>query len=473
MVAGFLLSADGGMAQSPPSGGTNSSPTYTPLASWSFLDRTNWTSDQGVAPVSFTNLGFSYLGDGSSLVVNTNVPAWLRFNVGETNGATNLTVKVGTVLFWFAPGWSSTNLGGTGPGEWGRLLEVGGYTPDSSYGLWSIYVDDVGEQIYFSTQTNDISSNLTTYVSAPITWHTNYFHQVALTYSATNTALYLDGALAASGAPLTVYPGLNVLTNGFYIGSDGNGENQARGLFSQLATYAVPLDANSIQQKFDAQFFLYLMNPNNRAMGQIYAGSNSVAALSQPSSSPSYFNVISGMGYLQYVGSDDCVTSGNVWLTNVTATAASQPMTVNFSIAGGMSGGLYDVFATPALASSLTGGIWTWLGQGWTCSRYTIPSLPVNGAVFFMLGTAQDTDGDGLTDAYEELVSHSDPEVVDTDGNGLPDGWQVLHFGGIGNNPMSDPDQDGLINLKEYRYGTRPTVSEGLAVWTAAVGNLP
>ena len=50
----------------------------------------------------------------------------------------------------------------------------------------------------------------------------------------------------------------------------------------------------------------------------------------------------------------------------------------------------------------------------------------------------------------------------------MPDGWQVLHFGRIGNNPMSDPDQDGLNNLKEYLYGTDPQVSEGFTVWTSA-----
>ena len=41
LVAGFLLGAGGGRAQSNP-----------PLNSWSFRDSTNWTSDSGQAPVS-------------------------------------------------------------------------------------------------------------------------------------------------------------------------------------------------------------------------------------------------------------------------------------------------------------------------------------------------------------------------------------------------------------------------------------
>ena len=335
IVAGFLSGLLPMVhASAPGFGGTNSGPTYTPLDSWSFNDHTNWTSDNGYAPISFTNLDFSHLGNGASLIVNSTNAAWLRFNVVETNGATNLTVDAGTVMFWFAPNWSSTNQGGTGPGEWGRLFEAGACTPDSSYGWWSIYVDDVGENIHFSTQTNDLSSKVITYVSAPIAWTTNYFHFVALTYSATNTALYLDGALATNGPPLTVYPGADVLTNGFYIGSDSNGVFQANGLFNNVVTYAVPLDAATIQQIFNQEYFYYMINPNNRAMAQISSANYPSSALSQPSSSPSSFNVISGMGYLQYLGGGDCVTSSNVWLTNVTATAASQPITFNFQYRG-------------------------------------------------------------------------------------------------------------------------------------------
>ena len=450
-------------------GGTNLSPIYYPLNAWSFRDKTNWTSDLGYAPASFTNLDSSYLGNGASLVVSTNVSAWLRYNVVETNGATNLTVQVGTVMFWFAPSWSSTNAGGTGSGVNGRLIEAGSYTPDASYGWWSIYVDDVGQQIYFSAQTNDFSSNVVTYLSAPISWTTNYFHAVALTYSATNTALYLDGTLATNGAPLTVYPGTNVLANGFFIGSDSNGLNQASGLFNSAVTYSVPLDSDTIQRTYNWQFGLYMMSPWNRAMFTFRPGGAGSNNLSQPSSSPSSFNVISGAGYLQYLGaSSDCVTSSNVWMTNVSASVVSQPITFDFSIAGGSSFLMYDVFATPALAAPLTNGVWTWLGQGGTCSHYSIPSLPTSGAVFFILGTAVDTDGDGLTDAYEKLVSHSNPNVPDTDGNGMPDGWQVLHFGGIGTNPNSDPDQDGLTNFKEYLYGTDPQITEGVAVWVGS-----
>ena len=458
IIAGFLLGATSGGAT-----------IYTPLNSWSFTERTNWTSDNGYAPVSFTNLDYSHLGNGASLVVNSTNAAWLQFNVAEPTGATNLTVDAGTVMFWFAPNWSGTNQGGTGAGEYGRLLEVGGYTLDSSFGWWSLYVDDVGNNIYFSAQTNDLSSNVVTYLSAPISWTTNYFHFIALTYSATNTALYLDGSLVTNGTALTVYPGADALAKGFFIGSDSNGVLQANGLFNSVATYRVPLDADTIRQIFKTQYTYYILSPWNMTMSQAASFGGSAANLPHPSSSPSYFNVISGAGYLQNLGaSANCFTSSNVWMTNVSASVVSQPITFNFDIAGGFYGSWYDVFAFPAVTSPITNAVW--MGQGATCNRYSLANLPTSGNIFFILGTPLDSDGDGLTDAYERLVSHSNPYVVDTDGAGMPDGWQALHFNGlIHNSPTGDPDQDGLTNLREYLYGTDPQVNEGIAVWVGAV----
>jgi hypothetical protein len=460
-VAGFLMAAGGAHAQA-------SWPTNGLLETWSFQDSTGWTSDHGHAPSAFNNLNSSNLGNGASLVVDSNLTAWLQYNVVETNGTTNFAADAGTVMFWFAPSWSSTNAGGIGPGGFARLFEAGGYMPDASVGWWSLYTDDTGNNLFFSAQPNDYSSNTVTYLSAPISWTTNFFHHIALAYSPTNTALYLDGALVTNGAGLTVYP--SALTNGFFVGSDATGNLQAHGLFNSLATYSLPLDANTISLIFQRQYMFYLMSPWNTAMSSSQSANAQGATLSQPNFSANYFNIVAGAGYLQYQGAGgSCFTSSNVWLTNVATTVASQPLTFNFDIAGGYPGAWYDLFAIPALGSGLTNSGWIWMGEGVTCSRYAVPNLPTSGNLFFILGTPQDSDGDGLTDAYERLVSHSDPNKMDTDLNGMPDGWQVLHFNQTGNNPLGDPDQDGLLNLKEYLYGTDPNVSEGFGIWISSV----
>lgn len=466
VVAGFsfvLLPAAHAISLAPGDGGSGSTPTYTPLNSWSFLDHTNWTSDLGYAPVSFTNLAHSVLGNGRSLVVNHTNPAWLQYRVYENDGKTNLTVDRGTVTFWFAPSWSSTNQGGTGPGEWGRLVEAGNYTPDSSFGWWSIYVDAEGNNLYFSAQTNDLSSNVVTYLSAPIAWTTNYFHFIAMTYSATNTALYLDGVLATNGPPITNYPGSNVLAKGFYIGGDSNGVLQAQGLFNNVDTYSVPVDAGTIQQTFNYNYPWYLMSPWNSAMFKL------VSASSSPSFGPNY-NAITGAGDLQWVTNAPVCIYGsnayNVWLTNITATPTTNgTMSVTFTIQGGLDNLFYDVFATGALQSPITNSIWAWLGQGYHGTIYTLNITSLN--AFLILGTPHDTDGDGLTDAYESLVSHTDPDQAQSDAYGVPYAW-YLQNGLSPQSALQDPDQDGLLNYQEYYYGTRPQVSEGFAVWVGA-----
>jgi hypothetical protein len=421
IVAGFLLCAINGLAQSPP----GSKPSY-PLDSWSFADTNNWTSDLGFAPVSFTNLDVSDLGDGTALVLDSTNAAWLQYNVVETNGTTNLTVDQGSIEFWFAPNWSSTNDagGGLGPQVWGRLIEVGSYTPDSSYGWWSLYVDPAGANIYFAAQTNDGLGN-TYMLSAPIDWTTNRWHFIALTYCATNTALYLDGQLATNGVGLSIWPGDDVLSNGFYIGSDSNGIAQAHGWFDNIDTYNVPLDSGTISGAFSYGAAPFYMNPANHG--------NFSSSPSNPSGSPTVYDAITGIGSLLWVSAaTTCFSSTNVWITNVVASvAANGTMNFMFTIEGGSNALLYDIFAISELGFG-TNYTWAWMGQGSQCNTYMLTNLP-NAQCFLILGTPQDLDGDGLTDAYEILVSHTDPNNAYSNLDGLLDSWEVL----LGLNPLT------------------------------------
>jgi hypothetical protein len=315
-------------------------PTNILLNSWSFTDTNNWTSDRGYAPVSFTNLSVSDLGAGNALVVDSPAPVWLQYNLIENDGTTNLAVIQGSLMFWFAPNWAGTNEGGTGPGEWSRLIEVGSYTEDASYGWWSFYTDPDGVNLYFSAQGNDGSQ--ATYLSAPIDWTTNMWHLLALTYSATNSTLYIDGALATNGLPVTYWPDPDVLANGFYIGSASNGIAQAHGIFDSLATYANLLDAGTIGTAYWYNGAPFYLNPMNVA--------NLSPAPSTPQTTPT-FVAISGPGNLTGLGTvANCVTSSVVWMTNMVATLVTNgTVSLAFTIEGGSNGYPYDVFATPGL----------------------------------------------------------------------------------------------------------------------------
>ena len=89
----------------------------------------------------------------------------------------------------------------------------------------------------------------------------------------------------------------------------------------------------------------------------------------------------------------------------------------------------YDVFGTTNLVAlaptALSKTNWTWLVRASGGATNFSWGLTNWCERYFQLGTMTDTDSDGLTDAYENLVSHTDPNNADTDGDGLSDGWEV------------------------------------------------
>lgn len=449
-------------------GGGYFGPTNVPLNSWSFEDRINWTDDNSNTPISFTNISFSNLGNGAALVVNTNMPAWLNYYIYQPGtGATNLIVNgPGSLTFWYAPAnWSSTNFGGNGPGAWTQLVDVGELTNNASIGYWGLSVDPAGENLWFAAQ--DGAGNSYS-LSTPITWTTNFFHFITLTYCSTNVAIYLDGQLATNdNHGLNLWPGSPVLATGVYFGSDPDGLSSAQGSFNSVAAYSYPLNASDIQTLYEWYDTIYEINPLNVAMWAI------VSAPSNPSTNAATPDVITGTGYLQANGPVSVHAYGTsayqVWITNVTAVAVSNDTTViSFTIEGGQDGYMYDVFATGALESPIANASWYWMGQGGHFTNYSL-SITSQDA-FLMLGTPLDTDSDGLTDAYERLISHTDPNNPNSNLDGLLDGWEVL----LGLNPtinnLTSPGQrsnygytsaDWLNGASGIRAGTITTDNEG------------
>ena len=100
-------------------------------------------------------------------------------------------------------------------------------------------------------------------------------------------------------------------------------------------------------------------------------------------------------------------------------------MDVTFTIAGGSNGIPYDVFANSSLSFGPNGYPWAWMGQGNQCTTYMLTGIKST-TCFLILGTPVDSDGDGLTDAYELLVSKTDPHNPDDSGDGMLDGWKIL-----------------------------------------------
>ena len=157
-------------------------------------------------------------------------------------------------------------------------------------------------------------------------------------------------------------------------------------------------------------------------------------------------------------------------ITNITINGAGDQATLRINTLGttGEEIDVYfqDVSATNAFhttngwamatADLLVGGLtsinWTDDGSGGRGSVNTVA------ARFYLVGRGDiDSDADGLPDAREVYVYHTNPNGTDTDGDGMPDGWEVSY----GLNPVTsdaagDVNSDNLSNLAEYQNNTKP-----------------
>ena len=376
------------------------------LDSWSFSDVTNWPTDNGYLPISFTNLESAYhRGDLStvsySLVVDTTntTAAWLQYHVTETNGATNLALGSGAVTFWFeAASWASASTSnGAGPGEWAELLNVGQWTSNSSVGYWGISLDAGGTNIYFASQDGNGLSTL--YLSAPIAWNTNEWHFIALAYSATNTSLYLDANLVTNGPGMSVLPAGGAISDGFFVGSDSRGFEQARGLFDDIYTFAVPLDATNIENIYWSQYYDYFLNPYN--IGNYLAS--------------------------------DAVTPAD-YGTNLAVSVISISNNIASLLAMNTSPDvLYEIQSATNLAQ-----------PSWTSEAFVYGSELTN-------WTAAYVPEDGRPTLFSRVRSWQD-----STGMGIPDWWSKL-YGLYGVDPWTyDPSGDGYTYLQDFQDGFTP-----------------
>ncbi len=220
------------------------------LGYWQFSNTNTWIGEQGQLPKAVTNLSAALSWSNNAVLVSNTNGANLKYRDAETNSClANINCRKGSLRFWFQPTWNSTNNGGSGPGSEGRLIEMGAYTSNASYGQWGLLLDATGTNINFISQTNNGlgATNLT----ASISWQSNEWHQLVLTYTPTNSLLYIDGQLATNGSGVTNFPNATVrVADGFSIGSDRNGNLQAKGAFDELETFNYPLSSSVIATNY-------------------------------------------------------------------------------------------------------------------------------------------------------------------------------------------------------------------------------
>lgn len=118
---------------------------------------------------------------------------------------------------------------------------------------------------------------------------------------------------------------------------------------------------------------------------------------------------------------------------------------------------VYDLFLTTnlnALVPGLNGTNWQWVLRTAAGETNLVVTNLAADECYFRLGKTNDVDGDGLSDAFEMLVSHSNPTNPFT--AGLPDLWEWLYFGNCHQSATNDYDGDGFSNGLEYTNATDP-----------------
>jgi hypothetical protein len=402
-------------------------PVDPALGFWRFEDTNTWYSSFGYAPMAFTNIvgvpAWNPLGNAMWLD-DSGEPSYLWYHGVESDGHSNLCFSAGTLWLFFAPDWASVDQGGTGPETWARLFEAGAYTTNASYGWWSVYLNPEGTNLFFSTQTNGAGA---TYAAGTVSFASNSWNLIALTYSTTNTSLFFNGQLVSSGPGVSLWPSADVLTNGLFIGSDSTGLLQARGLFTGVRTFN---DAIYYSPEYFTNWWSFMSNliANWQGSGGGGGGDFAPGGFVGPGSPAS-----------------GCNTNGPARFTNFVATVVPNAgVTVTFTIAGGTNG-TFDAFTTASLAASAPfSPQWTWLGQVITCDTYQLTNQPVPES-FYLLALPGTVGGIPVAWLLEHGLNPSDPSVA-----------------------TENPASDGLTNLQKYLYGADPEVSTGFGVWVAS-----
>ena len=368
------------------------------LARWHFDEllalRTNLTSAElAVAQRAESWSGYALTRAGDSVL-----PVWLP--ALDAAGHTNLALGTGALRFWFRPNWTSgESLRLTG---FPRLLELARATPVGPEVLWSLHLDAAGNTLFLAEVAGRSAVDV---LSAPVAWQAGDWHLVVLAWNPTGTELYLDGELAARGGALSLPVGLTPASAGIVLGSDPAGGNLAQGQFEEVTAF----------RAYDArrQPYYYASRSQVAALGPVTPEEDAARArqrkLLQAARAAASLVESGASGPLTFDSLNPCPTNGPVCMTNLFYSFATNTgWTMNFDVAGGTNGILYDVFTSAALAgTNIAQAQWYWVTNTYTCNPVVLTNQLTN-ASFYILGLTNDTDGGGLSDAFEQLVTGGD-----------------------------------------------------------------
>jgi hypothetical protein len=366
----------------------------------------------------------------------------------------------GAIRFWYRPDYSS----GSGPGQVATLATLVTSQGNANEVWWSLVVGADGWSVNLLCETE---TGPAACLSAEVNWQAGEWHLVTLGYTPTNSALFLDDQLAVTGAGLPTVPSEVAPLTSLVLGSDLSGALPAQGQFEELTVFSARprfrrLTGHIFGLGEDSDIGYYYASLSKvAALGpiseeEIAARRDRIAALREALAAEATLVLDSGEGGMQMMllqgGTTSCDTNSPLYITNVTCVLdATTAWTVTFDIQG--TNGPADIFTTTTLGTT---NAWTWLERGPTCYTYQYTNQPGPNACY-ILGTSKNSDSDLLTDAYELLVSKTsinEASNPDTDGDGVGDADELFVYHTDPNN--QDSDGDGVIDQPFQVLITRP-----------------
>jgi hypothetical protein len=362
----------------------------------------------------------------------------------DSAGRRTLAHSSGAVRFWFSPDWSSVQAGGKGPGGYARLLELVDLSGSSAQTRWSLYLAEEGDTLYLSGVGADAKA--ADFLKAGVSFAAGQWQLITLNYSPKGTQLWLGDQLVAEGEGLpSCGPGQEPWL-GLIIGSDFGVTTPANGQFEELATFDYWPDAEQLGFYYQGVSRQVFLGTVGTAQEEAVKQELLAAAFPQPRMLEEDEGSWMQMAY--------SYGTNELWL-EITGVTNNQ---ADFAIHS-PSVESYDLFMTTNLAADVPGlnlTNWVWTLNAAAGETNISITLGDDEIAFYRLGTMLDSDGDGLTDAYENLASHTLPDNPDTDADGLSDGWEV----GLGTDPRVDD---------AAQTGSRANYTYDAAGWIQAV----
>ena len=423
------------------------------------FDENSWFASRRYAPLEASNLQLVPGWSSNAVSVDSSSPAILRYRDIEADGHTNFLAHRGSLRLWFKPNWSSMSWGGSGPGDVAVLFACGTLNATSSW--LGLSLDPTGSRLSFAGQTNGTGAE---YLHCSVALLAGEWHEIVLTYSATNSVLYLNGAMLANGSGVIYWPDAATrAARGFTIGSEDSGAAQARGAFENVALFDRPLRPASVTNHY-ARWL---------TRGSPGGTSDDATAAWIMAETPFVFTGVNWTGSTDLGGAAHYGTN-TLWLELVQA-----PNPSILVVHGTEPGTYYQVLGKRHLNDAQ----WTIETSILATSSNTTVTLPYLGRnpLFFMAG--KDTDGDGLPDFIEDanhngIVDAGETSFLDpdSDGDGRTDAEELLYDG---TNPLNGSDA-AASRLGYWRFnssallgqdGQTPLLDEDTQLITAWSGS--